>query len=149
MASSQDMLTRSRWQKADLEELLKTELDQVFGQDMSEPYIGGPRVEIDEATTQSLGLTFHELATNALKYGSVGAKKDFLSVSWKLSGERGDRRLDLNWRERGSAKPGEPARVGFGTKLIEANIVRELGGTISRRFDDDGLEIEISIPLSQ
>ena len=149
MASSQDMLTRSRWQKADLEELLKTELDQVFGQDMSEPYIGGPRVEIDEATTQSLGLTFHELATNALKYGSVGAKKDFLSVSWKLSGERGNRRLDLNWRERGSAKPGEPARVGFGTKLIEANIVRELGGTISRRFDDDGLEIEISIPLSQ
>ncbi len=110
-------------------------------------HVGGPRVEIHEATTQALGLTFHELATNALKYGAAGTREDFLSVSWKLSGERSRRRLVLNWRERGSGKLTEPERIGFGTKLIEANIVRELGGTITRRFPDDGLEIEISIPL--
>lgn len=149
MAASQDMLTRSRWQKADLEELLKTELSQVFGQEMTKAYVGGPRVEIDEATTQSLGLTFHELATNALKYGAVGTRDDFLSVSWKLAVDDAGRRLTLNWRERGAGKLIEPERVGFGTKLIEANIVRELGGTIARRFLDDGLEIEISIPLTQ
>ncbi|TIV94480.1 MAG: histidine kinase, partial [Mesorhizobium sp.] len=59
MAASQDMLTRSRWQKADLGDLLRIELGQVFGKDLPEGVLSGPQVLLDETTTQALGLTFH------------------------------------------------------------------------------------------
>jgi len=33
--------------------------------------------------------------------------------------------------------------------LIDANVVRELGGSIDRRYPADGLDIEIAIPLKR
>ena len=72
MAASQDMLTRSQWQKADLGKLLRTELEQVFGPNIDKAAPVGPQIELNETATQALGLTFHELATNALKYGEAG-----------------------------------------------------------------------------
>jgi CHASE1-domain containing sensor protein len=150
MSASQDMLTRSRWQKADLRELLETEIEQVLGQNMDRGKLTGPAVEIDEATTQALGLTFHELATNALKYGATGTGEVNLSVTWsKTSTRAGEPSLRIFWRERGAGKIAPPERKGFGTRLIDANIVRELGGSIERRYPEDGLDIEIQIPLKQ
>jgi CHASE1-domain containing sensor protein len=147
MAASQDMLTRSRWQKADLGELLKIELAQVFGDELPEGMLTGPKVLLSEAMTQALGLTFHELATNALKYGEVGNAPDTLRVNWSVSGKRREKRLNLNWREISDAPVAKPDKPGFGTKLIDMNIIRELGGTIVRDYRKQGLEITISIPL--
>lgn len=144
MAASQDILTRSRWQKAELADLLRTELSQAFGRDLPEGMLSGPKVVLDEAATQALGLTFHELATNALKYGDI----DGLEVSWAVVREpEGGRRLSLAWRERSERPLEAPAKTGFGTKLIDMNIERELGGTILRDYRADGLFIDIVVPL--
>jgi two-component sensor histidine kinase len=147
MAASQDMLTRSRWQKADLSELLRIELGQVFGKDLPEGLLSGPQVLLNETATQALGLTFHELATNALKYGEAGNSVDALKVDWRV--ERLDRKrvLVLNWRESGQEDLAEPESTGFGTRLIDMNITRELDGSIDRRFLPSGLQVEIRIPL--
>src|SRR5262245_25328391 len=100
MAASQDMLTRSRWQRADLEELLTIELEQVFGKGLEAGTLSGPSVELDETTTQALGLTFHELATNALKYGDVGRGKGGLKVIWQVDLKaRSPDSLLLTWSE--------------------------------------------------
>jgi CHASE1-domain containing sensor protein/two-component sensor histidine kinase len=147
MAASQDMLTRSRWQKADLADLLRIELGQVFGKDLPEGLLSGPEVLLDETTTQALGLTFHELATNALKYGEAGAFVGALKVDWSLEGLGRERTLALNWREAGKKKVEAPAQTGFGTKLIDLNVTRELRGTIKRDYQADGLKVEIRIPL--
>ena len=150
MSASQDMLTRSRWQKADLRELLETEIEQVLGQNMDRGKLTGPALEIDEATTQALGLTFHELATNALKYGATSSGDVALSVTWSQEiDQNGEPRLKIVWRERGAGKLSPPERKGFGTRLIDANVVRELGGSIDRRYPADGLDIEIVIPLKR
>lgn len=146
MASSQDMLTRSRWQKADLSELLRIELGQVFGKELPEGMTTGPTVELDETTTQALGLTFHELATNALKYGDGDNSVGGLKVNWHLNGQGKGRRLVLNWAERNGKGVSEPEKIGFGTKLIDMNITRELEGRIARHYADDGLRVEIDIP---
>ncbi|TIP07920.1 MAG: histidine kinase, partial [Mesorhizobium sp.] len=132
MAASQDMLTRSRWQKADLGDLLRTELGQVFGKELSEGILSGPEVLLDETTTQALGLTFHELATNALKYGEAGNSVGALKVEWRVEGRGRERTLVLDWREAGQKKLEPPAKTGFGTKLIDLNVTRELRGTIKR-----------------
>jgi CHASE1-domain containing sensor protein/two-component sensor histidine kinase len=148
MAASQDMLTRSRWQKADLSDLLRTELGQVFGSELPDRLLSGPEVLLDEKTTQALGLTFHELATNALKYGEAGNSVDALKVEWRVEGPADKRTLVLTWRERGQTNGGAPTRTGFGTKLIDMNITGELHGTIGRDFRPEGLTVSIRIPLS-
>ncbi|OHV59402.1 histidine kinase [Mesorhizobium sp. LCM 4577] len=148
MAASQDMLTRSRWQKADLGDLLRIELGQVFGKDLPEGVLSGPEVLLDETTTQALGLTFHELATNALKYGEAGNSVGALKVDWSIEGRGRERTLLLNWRETGQKNLEAPAKTGFGTKLIDVNVTRELHGTIARDYRDDGLKVEIRIPLA-
>jgi len=146
MSASQDMLTRSRWQKADLADLLRIELSQAFGKDLPSGMIDGPKVMLSETLTQALGLTFHELATNALKYGEVGTKADALTVNWRI--EDDGRSLALSWKERGSSPVKAPAQPGFGTKLIDLNVERELRGQIRRDYRPDGLDIEIKVPIA-
>jgi CHASE1-domain containing sensor protein/two-component sensor histidine kinase len=143
MAASQDMLTRSRWQKADLGELLRIELAQAFGKELHVGMLSGPKVMLTETATQALGLTFHELATNALKYGEAGNSPDALKVDWRVEGNR----LLLSWRETGPAVS-PPEKPGFGTKLIDMNVTGELKGKIRRDYRADGLHIEIEIPLA-
>jgi CHASE1-domain containing sensor protein/two-component sensor histidine kinase len=147
MAASQDMLTRSKWQRADLEELLKTELEQVFGKNLEAGTLSGPAVEIDETTTQALGLTFHELATNALKYGDVGRGKGGLKVNWRIGRNGAQKTLVLTWSEASEEPLSAPEQTSFGTKLIDMNITGELGGMITREFGRNGLKVDIEIPL--
>jgi CHASE1-domain containing sensor protein/two-component sensor histidine kinase len=145
MAASQDMLTRSRWQKADLGELLRIELAQVFGKELPDGMLIGPRVMLSETVTQALGLTFHELATNALKYCDAGNSPDALKVEWRLLDQGG--RLSLFWREASNVPVTPPEKPGFGTRLIDMNITRELKGRIRRDYGANSLHIEIEIPL--
>jgi two-component sensor histidine kinase len=147
MAASQDMLTRSRWQKADLAELLRIELGQVFGTKLPDDMLVGETVMLSEAQTQALGLTFHELATNALKYGEAGNSVDALRVSWRVSQKGRVRLLELRWCETVDEQIQPPAKTGFGTKLIDMNIKHELGGEIRREYGETALVIEIDIPL--
>jgi two-component sensor histidine kinase len=147
MAASQDMLTRSQWEKADLGKLLRIELEQVFGPNIEKLHLSGPQMELNETVTQALGLVFHELATNALKYGKAANDDGTLDVEWQIRRTGRQNRLLLAWRERGLSGVSQPATTGFGTKLIDMTITRELGGTITRDFHDDGLRIEIDIPL--
>lgn len=148
MAASQDMLTRSRWQKADLRELVEIELRQVFGKELPDDMLSGPIVLLDETMTQALGLTFHELATNALKYGEVADSMAALKVKWEVVDEGNPKRLHLSWVEHSSTPIKPPTRTGFGTKLIDRNIERELYGTITRNYGTGGLSVNIDIPLS-
>jgi two-component sensor histidine kinase len=105
-------------------------------------------VLLDETTTQALGLIFHELATNALKYGEAGNSVGALKVDWSTESRGRERTLLLNWREAGQKNLEAPAKTGFGTKLIDLNVTRELHGTIERDYQADGLKVEIRIPLA-
>jgi CHASE1-domain containing sensor protein len=147
MATAQDMLTRSRYQRADLRELLLQELGQVFGSEDASVRLEGPPASLDEAATQALGLTFHELATNALKYGGTSEKGPAIEVRWSLEGEGAERRLVLVWQESGACGLSAPSKVGFGTRLIDTNVRVELRGDIRREFLPHGLRIDIAIPL--
>ena len=64
------------------------------------------------------------------------------------SGKSGRPQRTLRLRGRTSGERVTTARkAGFGTKLIDMNITRELDGTICADFHEDGLQIEIEIPL--
>jgi len=146
MANAQDLLARSHWGRADLGDLLKTELGQVFGDQLEESRVDGPQINLNERATQALGLVFHELATNALKYSGVADENAELTVRWTYEGKRDKRMLKLVWAEKGNVAAAPPETKGFGTRLVEASVRGELGGEIERRFDDGGMTVVFTIP---
>jgi len=146
MAKAQDLLSRSHWGRADLADLIKTELGQVFGDQSEHSHVDGPTINLNERATQALGLVFHELATNALKYSGVADGNAELSVVWRYEGKGAKRSLVLVWLEKGNKIETEPTGKGFGSRLVEASIRGELGGAIERDFGADGMSVSFTIP---
>ena len=142
MAAAQDMLTRSSWDQADLRELLHSELKQVLGDNYDGKRLLGPPIILNARATQAIGLAFHELATNALKYGSGNCRSMGIFIRWEVLGQK----LAIQWLETGASYADE-STPGFGTKLIRVNIEGELSGTFSRTNSDDSLIVNISIPM--
>jgi len=101
----------------------------------------GPEVQVESDVAVGLGLLFHELATNALKYGALSEAQGGVRIDW--SHEAGVTRL--LWREVGGPTVAEPAKKGFGARLLETALVPQ-GGKAERRFEPDGLVCELLIP---
>jgi two-component sensor histidine kinase len=59
---------------------------------------------------------FHELATNAGKYGAFSSPRGLLQVSWTVS----DDRLTVTWDETGGPSVDKVSEPGFGTKLLKS-----------------------------
>ena len=64
----------------------------------------------------SLALIFHELATNAGKYGAFSSARGLLQVSWSVS----DDRLNVTWDETEGPAVEKVGAAGFGTKLLQS-----------------------------
>ena len=106
--------------------------------------VEGEDVEIDDRSATPIALLFHELATNATKYGALANERGTITVDIHSEQDR----LLLNWCERGGAAVSAPAKTGFGSQLIELSAVRQLGGMVTRDWDPAGLRVEIAIPKS-
>src|SRR5205809_782575 len=89
---------------------------------------------------------FHELATNAAKYGALSTPTGRVSVEWALDPAQGG--VVIDWRESGGPPVIRPARVGFGLRLVERALPRELGGQTQIFFRPGGLHCRISLPFS-
>lgn len=151
MSNAQDMLTRSTWARADLGDLLREELTQVFGPDFDLGALGGPTVRLDERVTQGLGLTFHELSTNAMKHGGNSDAPPAITVTWRIEARNGRTWLHIDWRERcqsGATEGAAPGEAGFGTRLIDTTVRRELGGSIERDHAPEGFVARLRVPLT-
>lgn len=156
MAASQDLLARTAWKSADLKMLLAQELRQLFGDDLDESSLKGPSIELNEVAAQAFGLAFHELATNALKYGSALSDDGKLDIWWRIERDQRKREaLVFSWQERSSTPLGEQKsnalarKGGFGTKLLDATMRVELGGSITIVPDEYGIDVTINVPLER
>ncbi|MBP2231225.1 PAS domain S-box-containing protein [Azospirillum agricola] len=145
LAQAHDLLTRQQWQGALLDELLTLTLGPYRGADRV--LIEGPPVMLSTGVAVSLHLAFHELATNAAKYGALSVQGGTVEVFWSVV-ERAGMALELVWRERGGPPVVPPSRRGFGSRLIERGLPYELDGKVSLDFDLAGVRCALVIPLS-
>lgn len=105
--------------------------------------IKGEDVEVDDRSATPLALLVHELATNATKYGPLGEGAGRVILTTVLQ----DGNLELEWQETGGpAVAGEPEKSGFGTVLTEISITNQLGGTLARDWDAEGLRVSVRVP---
>lgn len=109
--------------------------------------VDGPDVLLEPRAAQTLGLTLHELATNAVKYGALSDDDAQLSVRWRVE-ERGDEpHLILQWQESGLHLGPDAGKSGFGRRLVEQAAPYELGGTCRLEFPPDGCRCVMEIPF--
>jgi two-component sensor histidine kinase len=103
----------------------------------------GAPCEIHAEAAVALGLVFHELATNAVKYGALSAPAGRVQISWAIDSEV----AHLTWREVGGPPPAEGGVAGFGSRLL-ASALAPQGGRAERRLTPQGAICELWIPLS-
>jgi PAS domain S-box-containing protein len=106
--------------------------------------VDGPDLPVAGVAVTSLALLLHELATNAAKYGALSRSSGRISVKWSVERDH----LSVTWKERGGPAISGPSEVkGFGTWLSDSTVTSQLGGTIARQWDREGLIILLTIPI--
>ncbi len=108
------------------------------------PNTQGETIHLGERATNSIALIFHELATNAAKYGALSVAQGSVSVSWGII----DADLELTWREENGPEIEPPAKKGFGSTLVEATIASH-GGSLHRTWSPHGLSVHLKIPMDR
>ena len=83
---------------------------------------------VDAELVRVLGMTLHELATNAAKYGALSTKEGRVEIAWATRGPTAVPQLRIAWREHHGPTVTEPARRGFGIRLIEEALAYEAEG---------------------
>ncbi|WP_345719327.1 PAS domain-containing protein [Qipengyuania aestuarii] len=111
--------------------------------------ISGDDVDIGARAATPLALIFHELATNAAKYGALSIEDGKVSIEIKLPCGDADE-VCVFWRESStSTQNGDSeSREGFGSRMLRMAIEGQLRGSFSRSFSEEGLDVQIAFPLS-
>lgn len=148
LAQAHELLTRGQWGPAKLSEVVGQVLAAFGGIDGRRISASGPDIHLAPETCVAMHMTLHELAVNAAKYGALSVETGRLEIAWDVDLAREARALDLTWTERGGPAVSAPASRGFGSRLIEQGIARELGGEAVMSFDPEGFGFRLRAPLS-
>jgi len=104
----------------------------------------GEDAPIDDGAATPLALLFHELCTNAAKYGALSAAGGRVNLTGRGAGEY----YHLTWKEVGGPPvTGNAELGGFGSRLITLSIEGQLRGRLERIWEPDGLRVEIDLPV--
>lgn len=145
LSHTHDLLTRSHWEGAGLRDVLEHETSAHGAARIS---LNGPELALGPAAALSLGMIFHELATNAAKYGALSTPDGRVFVDWTIANQT-SRILTVTWRETGGPAVEAPTRKGFGSRLIERNVRHDLAGDAKLSYASNGFSAELSIPLDR
>lgn len=106
-------------------------------------HFAGDDTAVDDAAATPLALLFHELATNAAKYGALSNDSGHVLVEGEDRGET----YRLVWRETGGPEIQEPQKLsGFGTRLVGLSVEGQMRGSLERHWKPDGIEVVIEVP---
>ena len=147
IARTHDFLNMSDWGGVALGRLLEGELEPHTSLDPKRIVMRGETIVLDSTAALSLGLVFHELATNAAKYGALSTEAGHLRVHWeKTDGENADT-IRIDWIESDGPPVRARHRTGFGSRLIEGSVTGRLGGTVDMDFAREGLRCRMVFPI--
>ena len=148
LSRAHNLLTESRWEGADLEDLVSRALAPFTAAGSERVLFHGPAVWLTQRRAISLAMMLHELATNAMKYGALSSEAGRLEVGWSvIRPSDGLACVRFDWREHGGPLVGPPSRQGLGMRLIERTIRSELGGVLDLRYEPEGLVCRAELPI--
>ena len=149
LGRAHDVLTQEYWEGADLRDLALSIVQPYRTEHSNGIEVSGPDLRVNPRAAVALAMVFHELMTNAAKYGALSQPEGRVRVEWSTTEDGGHSTLRVVWMEMGGPSVQAPIRRGFGSALIEQSITRELGGTLEKDFDRAGLICTMMIPLER
>jgi PAS domain S-box-containing protein len=149
LSRAHELLAASSWDGASLGEVIdRTLAVSVNGGGVRNIEFSGPAVRLGPNAAVTLNMAFHELATNAAKYGALSAESGRVEVKWAIENSTASPAIAIEWRESGGPTVAMPRSRGFGSRLIETGIPHELGGEARLEFAAEGLICRMRLPLT-
>ncbi|MEP7030524.1 MAG: PAS domain S-box protein, partial [Pseudolabrys sp.] len=122
LSKAHDQLTEHHWESADLRRLISGSLAPYAGAGAERVLLRGEDVVLRPRVVLTLAIAFHELTTNAAKYGALSAPGGRIEIRWQpVSGDDGREMMRIDWIELNGPPVTEPLKRGFGSKLIEGS----------------------------
>jgi PAS domain S-box-containing protein len=145
LSAVHDLLTRARWEGVKLGALVQALLAAHADAARERIRFTGDDLTLAPKPAVALSLALNELATNALKYGALSSPAGRVALAATVSGNR----LQLRWQEDGGPPVAPPTHVGFGTRILQQGLARELGGEVKLDYRPQGLVCTIDADLAR
>jgi two-component sensor histidine kinase len=144
MANAHRLITEGGWTSIPIMELLYV----ILGPYLERASLDGPNIDLEPDPVFNLSAALHELAANAIKHGSLSRSKGQLDLHWSVDRTARGMTLALDWVEKNGPPARRPRRIGFGTRLIDLVIQRQLNGDVTRSYSRNGLNVKMLVPLT-
>jgi two-component sensor histidine kinase len=141
LAEAHDLLTSRSWSGAALADVITRTMTPFPADQIT---IGGPLLDLSPKQALALSLALHELATNAAKYGALSRPEGRVEIHWTAR----DGQLQLSWQESGGPPVNPPSRRGFGSRLLEDGLLRDLDGQSRLEFAPGGVRYTIEAAVA-
>jgi len=144
LAANQDLLIRNEWQGVDVEDLVRAQLAHFADLVGVRIAVDGPKLRLNAATSQAIGLALHELSTNAGKYGALSVTAGRVDVDWRLDGDI----FTMSWTERNGPPVSRPGRRGFGSTVVDSMAKLTVRGEVQLDYAPSGLMWRLTCPAA-
>jgi PAS domain S-box-containing protein len=142
LAANQDLLIRNEWKGVDVEDLVRAQLAHFADLVGSRIDLDGPKLRLNAAAAQAIGLALHELATNAGKYGALSTDRGRVDVCWGTASDT----FTMSWIEYDGPPVSAPKRRGFGTIVIETMAKHSLDAAVELDYAPSGVTWRLACP---
>ena len=147
LSTTHELLVDREWRDAGLRDVLEAELAPYQTAGKTNWTASGENLRLTPKMALALGMAFHELATNAVKFGAFSVPTGHVDIAWTERPGEGGRHLYLTWVETGGPIVTAPARKGFGSRLIAEGLAYELDGDVHVDYQPSGIHCVIDVPM--
>lgn len=139
LAKAHTVLAEARWRDVPIDRLIKAEVEPFGTQRVK---MDGPPIEIAAVQVQPLALVLHEVIANAVHHGALSTDNGTLSIQWRPH----EGWTNIEMREIGGPPPANDRKSGFGMKIMDAIVRRQLRGSVDFTWQPDGLTSVLRVP---
>jgi PAS domain S-box-containing protein len=144
LSANQDLLVRHAWHGVEIEDLVCAQIAPFGDLIGSRIVVRGPKLRLNAASAQAIGLALHELATNAGKYGALSKDRGCVHIGWWTEGKT----FTVRWTERDGPPVSPPQRRGFGSIVMERMTECSVGGAVDLDYAPSGLTWRLTCPAA-
>lgn len=149
LAAAHDVIVDNEWQGATLERLILSQTNLFADPQSQRVELSGPPVLVSSDASQMLAMAVYELATNAVKYGSLSRDGGKVTIGWTISGDPGAETFALDWRESGGPPAHKPQRSGFGSVVTRKLVASMYAARVDTQFRPEGFAWRFECPLAK
>lgn len=147
LAAAYGLLTRTHWQATSLTALIGEVVGPHLSPGSTQLRLTGEDVVVPARMALSLSMVLHELTTNAIKYGALSMAAGEISVDVSTASSDRCPTVSILWAETGAGACTKPEKTGFGSRLIDRVVQRDLGGTLTVDYPPSGVAYTLRFPL--